>query len=106
LRNPKGWARWVALQAPADAAVLRKAAMQYVAHEDTIQLLFEHDCLEIRSRHASARICDLVQRFYDSSRRAWLDTLDRTSTDFKMPPEEAIMPRLQIEIAPPRSHSH
>jgi hypothetical protein len=106
LRNPKGWARWVAVQAPADAAVLRKAAMQYVAHEDTIQLLFEHDCLEIRSRHASARICDLVQRFYDASRRAWLDTLDRTSTDFKIPPEEAIMPRLQIEIAPPRSHSH
>jgi len=106
LRKPEGWARWVSRQAPADAALLQQAAMNYVAHEDTIQLLFSHDCAAVRTRQAAARICELLQQFYDESRRAWLATVARDCAEFEPPPEDSIMPRLTIEIAPPRSHSH
>lgn len=93
------------LQAPLDALLLSQAAMQYIAHEAMNQLLFGHNCTELLGRNATARNADLLQQFYDDRRRAWLDTVDPTSTSLRSP-QEAIMPHLQTEVASPQSHSH
>ncbi len=106
LRHPQGWARWVRLQAERDARLLAQAAMQYRPEQDTIHLLFGYDMLSMANfRSAPQRVADLMQSFYDERRSAWLANLRGTSLPTRVP-KHVVMPRLEIEIAPPRGRSH
>lgn len=84
--------------------MLERATMHYVGEEDTMILLFGNESLRL-GEEGFSRVVDAIRSFYDANRQNWILAMKKLEAGIQ-PPLEVIMPRVIIEVAPPRASSH
>jgi hypothetical protein len=105
LRDQAYWRLWVKLLPGEEREMILPAAMQYVGPEDTLVLLFPFDSQGQIGEDGFGRIVDAIRDFYNAKRQQWMVSLKDIESAGK-PPLAVTMPRILIELAPPRTRNH
>ena len=105
LRDQAYWSLWVKLLPSEEREMILPAAMQYFVHEDTLVLLFPFDSQGRLGDDGFGRIVDTIRDFYNAKRQQWMVGLEDIECA-GAPPLAVTMPRILIELAPPRTKNH
>ena len=71
----------------------------------SLVLVFPHECLEEIGTDGFSRLVDAIRSFYDSNRQRWMGHIEDLSSP-GLPPRDAVIPNIVVEIAQPRSMIH
>jgi len=105
LRDQTYWRMWVKLLPKEEQMMILPAAMQYIGPEDTLVLLFPFDSQGQIGEEGFGRIVDTIRDFYNAKRQQWMVGLENIELA-AAPPLAVTMPRILIELAPPRTRNH
>lgn len=105
LRDHAVWDMWKELLPKDDKEIVCKAAMVYVESEDTLMLIFPHVCQAELGADGFSRVVDAIRSFYDANRQRWMVTITDLNSP-GLPPRDAVIPNIVVEIAHPKSMIH
>lgn len=98
------WEAWVGLLQDQDRMLFR-CSVQYDAGSDTLALLYPHAMQSRIGQDGFARVAETIRGLYDANRMAWVSSLSDLGSAGS-PPTAAVMPNIEIQIAPPWRQNH